>query len=328
MKEIILKILDIDVSNSCWNVCQWCYHNKIINTKLTSIFNFELYLSNLFNFIDNKKIDSLALYWWNLLEKKENNLYIDKILEKKNNIKSYLYSTSFGLYNNIAKSNLLYILKKFKNTDFIFQFFYNYEHKEEYLKCLQDILKLWNLQTVFFAVQLYDLNKNNIYETILSIKNIFLDLWYKEESFFDKLEIYFNKAINLRIRTEDFYIKINWLKILFLVVYPVNKTWKKITSVVWDNCSFYNSTKITNDYIELWMLSIEYDWYVNFHNPNCIASLQRIFHINDWNKLIYKKLLLFYIFLLNNEKNYKSLLDKCNNCLKFNLNNKWICEKK
>lgn len=328
MKKIIVKTLEIDVSNTCWNVCQWCYHNKIQKTKLTSLYNFNIYINNFFNIINNDSIDSLALYWGNLIEKEECSLYIEKILKYDYKIKSYLFSTSFWIYNQKSKNNLKYIIKNFKNKDFIFQFFYNYENSKQYLLCLSDIIKDWNIKQIFFAVQLVKLDKIYLNKVINSIINIFNNLWYNDKNFIEKLEQDFLNSINWKNRTEDLFININGINILFMIVYPVNKIWKNITSVVWNNCSFFNSTNIKENIIELWMLSIEYDWYVNFHNPNCIASLQKIFNICDYKTEIYKKLFLFYKFLLYNEKNNKNLLEKCNNCLEFNLNNKWVFEKK
>jgi hypothetical protein len=105
-----------------------------------------------------------------------------------------------------------------------------------------------------------------------------------------------------------------------MVLHPVRKERWVITSVCWDSCSFYSSSSISsNNTYNSNMLSIEYNGNINFHNPNCIASLQKICNIQDNDDEIKKKLLSFYDFLELNIKENKDLKSACNTCLKHNI---------
>ncbi len=324
MKSLIdIKTLEFDVSNKCGNTCQWCYHNKIITEVSTRPEDFEIYLDRFFNINISKSLESFALYGGNILENKNLPHYLRTLSQYDKNIQEYVFSTTFGTYDTLAQINQKILLSDFfSDKKFIFQYFFNPEFTQEYILSCKDLLS-YNYQThIFFSVQLVEVEREYIISVIKSVRRFFIAIGCTDISQIEGIEKNIFRAILWKTRIENFEIKVRSYTFLVMVLFPVRKIRKTITSVCGDSCSFYSSSFISDtDIYNSSMLSIEYDGSINFHNPNCIASLQKICNITDDASDIEKKLKNFYKFLEQNIHSHPSLIDSCNVCLWYNLQN-------
>jgi len=173
---------------------------------------------------------------------------------------------------------------------------------------------------VFFSVQLVEVEKKYVLKLIKTLQRFFVSIGCRNRQDLERIEESIMTAIKHRDRTENIEIKIQGYTFLLMTLHPVRKEYWKITSVCWDSCSFFSSSNVTNNSTyESSMLSIEYDGVLNFHNPNCIASLQKICNISEDYFEIETKLKWFYKFLDTNIQAHADLLSACNWCLKHNI---------
>ncbi len=322
MSSIIdIQTLEFDVSNKCGNTCQGCYHNKIITENTTSPEHFSTYISKFFEINQREKLDSFALYWWNILE--NNNLieYLRVLQDYNHSISEYLFSTTFWEYTLAAKANQKYLLGEFFSwKKFIFQYFFHPDYVESYIESCRDLISHQYQTHIFFSVQLVEVEKQYIVHLCKSLRKFFVSIGCKRKEDLESIERCVVSAIRDRTRTENLEISIGSYTFLIMVLHPVKKEQWRISSVCGDSCSFYSSSSIlSNNMFTSSMLSIEYDGAINFHNPNCIASLQKICNIMEDDDQISEKLHKFYWFLGQNVRDNPKLIDACNGCLKHNL---------
>lgn len=322
-KIINIKTLEFDVSNKCGNTCQWCYHNKVITENSTSPENFKKSLQKFFEINISTYLENFALYGGNILENKHFLSYLDTLEKFDDKIHEYLFSTTFWEYDTLAKLHQNKLLGSFfKNKKFIFQYFFNPDSTDEYIKSCKDLLSFRYETYVFFSIQLVEIEKNYLKNLIEQLRKFFISVWDITTQDLQDIEKNITQAIKEKNRTENFKIKIGTYTFLIMVLHPVRKEKNTITSVCWDSCSFYSSSSMKENTFNSSMLSIEYDGAINFHNPNCIASMQRICNISDDTLIIDSSLKEFYTFLHANIHSSQNLLESCNSCLKYNLGKK------
>lgn len=320
---IDIQTLDFDVSNKCGNTCQWCYHNKVLTEDTTSIHDFQQYISKFFRINKRSQIESFSLYWWNILENTNLKGYLDILQQHDTAIDKYIFSTSFWSYNYIAKTNQKYLLSEFmSDKKFIFQYFFHPDYVNAYIESCKDLLSYGYQTHVFFSVQLVEIEKEYLYYLIKQLRRFFIALGCTNKSDLKNIEKNIFTAIQDKDRTENFEIQIGTYTFLIMVLHPVRKEKNIITSVCWESCSFFSSSSIEDNIYTSTMLSIEYNGVLNFHNPNCVASMQRICNIKDSPENIERSLKNFYNFLRENIFQSKNLQESCNSCLKHNLKKK------